>query len=74
MWAYPRENSAKEQMRLCYNDATNEVTRWDNSGITERFNQQKMYKKFVNATGIHDFVNSDNVDEWLDSLGIEEYE
>lgn len=74
MWAYARENSAKEQMRLCYNDVTNNISRWDNSGITERFNQEKMYEKFVNATGIHNFVNSENVDEWLDSLGLQEYE
>jgi glycosyltransferase involved in cell wall biosynthesis len=74
MWAYARENSAKEQMRLCYNDVTNNISRWDNSGITERFNQEKMYEKFVNATGIHNFVNSENVDEWLDSLGLKEYE
>ena len=47
MWAYPREASAKEQMRLCYEDITNGVNRWDNSEITERFSQEKMYKKFV---------------------------
>jgi glycosyltransferase involved in cell wall biosynthesis len=47
MWAYPRETSAREQMRLCYEDLTNDVTRWDNSGINERFSKDKMYKKFV---------------------------
>jgi len=47
MWAYPRETSAKEQMRLCYEDLTNGVTRWDNSGINDRFSKDKMYKKFV---------------------------
>jgi glycosyltransferase involved in cell wall biosynthesis len=47
MWAYARESSAKKQMRLCYEDITNEVARWDNSAINERFSKERMYKKFV---------------------------
>ena len=74
MWAYAREGSAKQQMRLCYEHGTAGTTKWDNSAITERFSGKKMYEKFVSATGIHNFVSDDNVDEWLDSLGIEEYE
>ena len=74
MWAYAREGSAKQQMRLCYEHGTARTTKWDNSAITDRFSGEKMYNKFVSATGIHNFVSDDNVDEWLDSLGIEEYE
>ena len=50
MWAYARESSAKEQMRLCYDHEVAGTTRWDNSGITERFSQEKMYKQFVDET------------------------
>lgn len=49
MWAYAREGSAKQQMRLCYENAKNNVVTWDNSQLMERFSADKMYKKFVNA-------------------------
>ena len=49
MWAYARETSAKKQMRACYEDGTADITRWDNSGIRERFAPDKMHKKFVDA-------------------------
>jgi hypothetical protein len=54
MWAYARESSAKEQMRACYENLTDE----DLSGIEaitnenrakklhERFSQEKMYEQF----------------------------
>ena len=57
MWAYPREQSAKEKMRLCY-----EVLRTEHietrrvrlseakeyaEKLHERFSAEKMYKKFV---------------------------
>ena len=47
MWAYARESSAKEQMRACYDHEVAGTTRWDNSGITERFSQERIYKQFV---------------------------
>lgn len=54
MWAYPRESSAKEQMRQCYQDLTSKD--YDSSkyceysqALKERFGEQKMYKKFVDA-------------------------
>lgn len=47
MWAYARESSAKEQMRLCYEDGVNQTTRWNNSQIMERFKNTKQYKNFV---------------------------
>ena len=47
MWAYARQSSAKQQMRLCYEDVTAATARWDNSDLAERFSEQKMYEKFV---------------------------
>jgi predicted PolB exonuclease-like 3'-5' exonuclease len=49
MWSFPRETSAKQQMRLCYEDIKNNVSRWDNSQITSRFEDSKQYKKFVDS-------------------------
>tara|TARA_R110002020_G_scaffold223978_2_gene433376 strand:- start:1864 stop:3108 length:1245 start_codon:yes stop_codon:yes gene_type:complete len=49
MWSYPREASAKQKMRLCYEDVTNNISRWDNSQITSRFEDKKQYKKFVDS-------------------------
>ena len=47
MWAYARQSSAKQQMRLCYEDVTASTTRWDNCDLRERFSEEKMYEKFV---------------------------
>jgi hypothetical protein len=49
LWSYPREVSAKQKMRLCYEDKTNNISRWDNSQITSRFEDKKQYKKFVDS-------------------------
>lgn len=56
MWAYPREQSAKEQMRSCYNDVINntEGSHAFNSeqyatDLCERFSEEKMYAAFVSA-------------------------
>jgi len=50
MWAYPRETSAKEKMRECYND----IISGEKMGtseyaleLKERFSADKMYSKFV---------------------------
>jgi len=50
MWAFPREQSAKEQMRLCYNDiiAGNSTKSSEYSEVLKnRFSKEKMYQKFV---------------------------
>ncbi len=49
MWAYAREGSAKQQMRLCYDNGKNNTAVWNNTGLIERFSADKMYKKFINA-------------------------
>ena len=55
-WAYAREQSAKEQMRNCYNDITNETpnTIAANSCVraqqlSEQFSEESMYKQFVDC-------------------------
>tara|TARA_R110001583_G_scaffold38769_2_gene124983 strand:+ start:15274 stop:16527 length:1254 start_codon:yes stop_codon:yes gene_type:complete len=51
MWAYPREQSAREQMRACYNDIiTNGNTKALEYAeeLKVRFSKEKMYEKFVN--------------------------
>jgi glycosyltransferase involved in cell wall biosynthesis len=45
MWAYPRESSAKEQMRKCYE--TNELNPEYAEELKERFSKDKMYARFV---------------------------
>lgn len=55
MWAYPREQSAKKQMRLCYADVVSKKERWSNDKILQRFNKKKQYKIFVDLIpGIED--------------------
>ena len=51
MWAYPRETSAKEQMRKCYNEILSgekmPATEYAEA-LKKRFSKEKMYEKFVN--------------------------
>ncbi len=77
MWAYPREDSAKSLMRQCYDDLNNNTpdTHATNAKkyaeeLRERFEEQKMYKEFVDAMGINE--EEFNVESWLDSLDIQE--
>jgi glycosyltransferase involved in cell wall biosynthesis len=50
MWSFPREQSAKQQMRQCYNDIVSknkmDATAYV-SELKERFSKEKMYEKFV---------------------------
>ena len=47
MWAYAREGSAKEQMRLCYQEDNEQRDISRACYLAERFYAEKMYKKFV---------------------------
>ena len=54
MWSYAREGSAKEAMRQCYEDITNNVegsiasrAKEYASALHERFSEQKMYDEFI---------------------------
>ena len=51
MWAYPRETSAKEQMRKCLEDVTNKKTTSCeySKDLEERFSAEKMYNLFVDS-------------------------
>ena len=49
MWAYAREDSARQQMRLCYENVKTDTVPWDNTMLAERFAAEKMYKKFVDS-------------------------
>jgi len=73
MWAYAREQSAKEQMRLCYEDvqSQNKDSVALNScafaeTVQERFAQEKQYKAMVDA--VLEYMGVSDEDEWQDIL------
>ena len=80
MWAYPREQSAKQKMRLCYNQYKTDT--YEDSRVVdaasyaeklkERFNEDKMQAAFISAMGVNE--EQFNVESWLDDLDIEEVE
>ena len=76
MWAWPREQGAKSQMRQCYNDVVNNAENSIAAGapayteeLKVRFEQEKMYKEFVDAMELPE--DTFDVENWLDSLDIE---
>tara|TARA_R110002020_G_scaffold5922_8_gene24406 strand:- start:3846 stop:5108 length:1263 start_codon:yes stop_codon:yes gene_type:complete len=79
-WAFPREQSAKQKMRLCYNQYTTDDTEAIKvvdaikyaEVLKERFSEEKMYANFIEGTGIDE--EEFGVESWLDSLNIEEIE
>lgn len=51
-WAYARENSAKKQMRACYEDIINGNTTMATEHakfLNDKFSQEKMYSQFVES-------------------------
>lgn len=54
MWAYPRENSAKNKMRQCYDDYKTKNTSACEYAkeIRERFSEERMYAAFVEAMNL----------------------
>ena len=74
MWAYPREASAKKQMRTCYEDKLSGNERWDNSSIVEQFSQQAQYEKFVSLFDEYSAIQESN--NWLNEISdiVKEYE
>jgi glycosyltransferase involved in cell wall biosynthesis len=74
MWAHARENSAKEKMRECYNDAKEgKLEKYSQYADTlaERFDEDKMYAQFIDAMGVE---TAFDVESWLSDLDIEEVE
>ncbi len=66
MWAYAREDSAKKQMRLCYDDVRAQKVTHDNTQLLERFSEQAMYEQFVSL-----IINKQEIDamnQEIDSL------
>ena len=74
MWAYPREASAKKQMRTCYEDILSKNQRWDNSKIINRFSKESQYEKFVALFEDYSAVQDSN--SWLSEISdiVKEYE
>ena len=78
MWCYPRETSAKETMRLCYEDIQNNegfaATADEHAEyLHDRFEETKMYAEFIDAMGIESEPDFD-VESWLEGLDVEEIE
>jgi glycosyltransferase involved in cell wall biosynthesis len=56
MWAFPREQSAKQQMRTCYENLNNDEIRGTEiialeqytKALSERFSPERLYEQFVN--------------------------
>ncbi len=79
-WAFPREQSAKQKMRLCYNQyATDDVEAAKvvdavkySKVLKERFSEEKMYANFIEGMDVDE--EEFNVESWIDSLDIEEIE
>ena len=78
-WAYPREDSAKKQMRKCYEDLTSEGSEEITKQyadyakqLHERFHKDKMYDQFVDVV----YGEKIDLDSWLEELSedVEEYE
>ena len=72
-WAYPREQSVREQMRNCYNDIKNDVK--DSiaanscnraNELQKQFSPENMYEQFVNA--VYDFESAKKREEEVESL------
>ena len=47
MWAFARENSAKQEMRKCYEDNNQQDSINFANELVERFSKEKMYEEFV---------------------------
>lgn len=72
-WAYAREHSAKEQMRTCYNDITNNVEGSIASNAKSRaeqlaidFCEENMYQRFISC--IHNEEEQQQLEQEIDNL------
>ena len=72
MWAYARENSAKQQMRLCYENTKAGKVLHDNSELATRFSAEKLYEQFVGYV----YKPNQELNNWMKTLEeeITEYE
>ena len=74
-WSYPREVSAKEKMRECYNDIVENQNLAAQSceyatALSERFSEEKLYDQFVREVLPLDEIEEmqETVDSLLDDL------
>ena len=67
MWAYPREMSAKNKMRQCYEDVKSEKTTACEYAkeLKERFSPEKMYAAFIEAMNIPDSLTTESQEQTL---------
>ena len=72
-WAYARAHSAKEQMRTCYNDITNNVEGSIASNAKSRaeqlaidFCEENMYQRFISC--IHNEEEQQQLEQEIDNL------
>ena len=82
MWAFPREGSAKEQMRKCYEKMTDpdlsgvEMINLERTtkNLQERFSEQGQYQKFVSL--FDEYEATQDSDDWLREIAdiVKEYE
>ena len=66
MWAYPRDHSARAQMRKVYEDCQNSKA-ITVDGICERFDSEKMHARFVEIFN----GPTQDIDDWLEELSNE---
>ena len=69
MWAFPREVSAKEKMRQCYEDVINNKSYAADACnystyLSERFSEERMHDQFCNAF----YAVTEEEREWQESL------
>jgi len=73
MWAYPREHSAKQQMRQCFasNKNSQKVAAKLATRLKKDFSEETMYAKMVAS-----LINEEqfDVESWLTGLNLEEIE
>ena len=66
MWAYPREQSAKRQMHLCYELIALEQNM---KRLREEYSADKMYEKFVELLGVEkELMEQQEVIKWNQKL------
>lgn len=74
LWAFADADSAKEQMRACYQEskAAKQRAKTYATQLLERFSAERMYEKFVDS--INGKQADFDVEEWLSGLDIETHE
>ena len=74
-WSYPREQSAKQKMRQCFDDITNNTNETHASSaceysleLRERFSEKNQYEKFIDLIVSDDTISDDEIESLFLSL------